>query len=66
MTLAARPTPPPASVSSARLLVPPKWTTQQARNLVTDLQDAGTHPDSGYTATFGAVFRSGGIAIVKT
>ena len=49
------------------------WTTQLARNLVMDLQDAGAtvkylirDRDSRYTAAFDAVFRSEGIAIVKT
>ncbi len=49
------------------------WTTQLARNLVMDLQDAGTtvkylirDRDSRYTAAFDAVFHDEGIAIVKT
>jgi putative transposase len=49
------------------------WTTQLARNLVMDLQDAGAtvkyllrDRDSRYTATFDAVFQNEGIAIVKT
>jgi transposase InsO family protein len=49
------------------------WTTQLARNLVMDLQDAGAtvkymicDRDSRYTAAFDAVFLSEGIAIVKT
>jgi putative transposase len=49
------------------------WTTQLARNLVLDLQDAGAtvkylirDRDSSYTAAFDAVFHSEGIAIVKT
>ncbi|GAA3247157.1 integrase [Dactylosporangium siamense] len=49
------------------------WVTQQARNLVMDLQDAGTtvtylirDRDSKYTATFGAVLKDEGIAITKT
>jgi hypothetical protein len=49
------------------------WTTQLARNLVMDLQDAGASVkylirdrDSRYTATFDAVFEDEGIAIVKT
>src|SRR5207244_2808181 len=48
-------------------------TTQLARNLVMDLQDAGAtvkylirDRDSRYTAAFDAVFHSEGIAIVKT
>lgn len=48
-------------------------TTQLARNLAMDLQDAGAtvkylirDRDSRYTAAFDAVFRSEGIAIVKT
>jgi putative transposase len=49
------------------------WTTQLARNLVMDLQDAGAtvkylirDRDSRYTAAFDAVFHSEGVAIVKT
>ncbi len=49
------------------------WTTQLARNVVMDLQGAGAtvkylihDRDSRYTAAFDAVFRSEGIAIVKT
>jgi putative transposase len=49
------------------------WTTQLARNLVMDLQDAGAtvkyllrDRDSRYTATFDAVFAGEGVAIVKT
>jgi putative transposase len=49
------------------------WTTQLARNLVMDLQDAGAtvkylvrDRDSRYTAAFDAVFHSDGVAIVKT
>jgi transposase InsO family protein len=49
------------------------WTTQLARNLVMDLQDADTtvkylvrDRDSKYTAAFDAVFQNEGIAIVKT
>jgi putative transposase len=49
------------------------WTTQLARNLVMDLQDAGAtvryqirDRDNRYTAAFDAVFHSEGIAIVKT
>ena len=49
------------------------WTTQLARNLVMDLQDAGAtvrylvrDRDSKYTAAFDAVFENEGIAIVKT
>jgi transposase len=49
------------------------WTTQLARNLVMDLQDAGVpvkylirDRDSRYTTAFDAVFQSDGIAIVKT
>ncbi|MEW2385920.1 integrase core domain-containing protein [Micromonospora sp. NPDC047707] len=49
------------------------WTTQLARNLVMDLQDAGATAkylirdrDSRYTAAFDAVFHREGIAIVKT
>jgi putative transposase len=49
------------------------WTTQLARNLVMDLQDASAtvkylvrDRDSRYTATFDAVFADEGIAIVKT
>jgi putative transposase len=49
------------------------WTTQLARNLVMDLQDAGAtvkylvrDHDSRYTAAFDAVFHNEGIAIVKT
>jgi len=49
------------------------WTTQLARNLVMDLQDAGTRVkylirdrDSRYTAAFDAVFHTEGIAVVKT
>jgi putative transposase len=49
------------------------WTTQLARNLIMDLQDAGAtvkylvrDRDSRYTATFDAVFHSESVAIVKT
>ena len=49
------------------------WTTQLARNLVMDVQDAGATAkylirdrDSRYTAAFDAVFHSEGITIVKT
>jgi putative transposase len=49
------------------------WTTQLARNLVMDLQDAGAtvnylmrDRDSRYTAAFDAVFEGEGIAITKT
>jgi putative transposase len=49
------------------------WTTQLARNLVMDLQDADAtvkylirDRDSRYTAAFDAVFHSEGIATVKT
>lgn len=49
------------------------WTTQLARNLIMDLQDAGSRAkylirdrDSKYTAAFDAVFHTEGIAIVKT
>jgi transposase InsO family protein len=49
------------------------WTTQLARNLVMDLQDAGAivkyvirDRDSKYTTAFDAVFQNEGIAIVKT
>src|SRR5258705_4249089 len=49
------------------------WTTQLARNLVMDLQDAGAtvkylirDRDSRYTPAFDAVFRNDGVAIVKT
>jgi putative transposase len=49
------------------------WTTQLARNLAMDLQDAGAtvkylvrDRDSRYTAAFDAVFHSEGIAIIKT
>jgi putative transposase len=49
------------------------WTTQLARNLVMDLQDAGAtvrylirDRDSRYTPAFDAVFHDEGIAIVKT
>jgi transposase len=49
------------------------WTTQLARNLLMDLQDAGATTkylicdrDSRYTAAFDAVFHGEGIAIVKT
>ena len=49
------------------------WTTQLARNLVMDLQDAGVpvkylirDRDSRYPTAFDAVFQSDGIAIVKT
>jgi len=49
------------------------WTTQLARNLVMDLQDAGItmkylirDRDSRYTAAFDAVFADSGIAITKT
>ncbi len=48
------------------------WTTQLARNLVMDIQDAGAtvkylirDRDSRYTAAFDAVFHDEGIAIVK-
>jgi putative transposase len=49
------------------------WTTQLARNLVMDLQDAGAtvtylvrDRDSRYTTTFDAVFKDEGVTIVKT
>jgi hypothetical protein len=49
------------------------WTTQLARNLVMDLQDAGVtmkylirDGDSRYTRAFDNVFEDEGIAIVKT
>ena len=49
------------------------WTTQLARNLVMDLQDAGAivkyvirDRDSKYTTAFDAVFQTEGIAIVTT
>ncbi|WP_232837156.1 integrase core domain-containing protein [Lentzea terrae] len=49
------------------------WTTQQARNLVMDLQDAGTavkylirDRDSRYTAQFDTVLADSEITIVKT
>jgi len=49
------------------------WTTQLARNLAMDVQDAGAtvkylirDRDSRYTAAFDAVFHGEGIAIVKT
>jgi transposase InsO family protein len=49
------------------------WTTQLARNLVMDLQDAGAtvkylvrDRDSRYTAAFDAVFEGEGIKITKT
>jgi hypothetical protein len=49
------------------------WTTQIARNLVMDLQDAGTtvkylirDRDSKYTRAFDAVFKSEGVGIVTT
>jgi putative transposase len=49
------------------------WTTQLARNLVMDLQDAGAtvdylirDRDTRYTAAFDVVFHTAGIAIVKT
>jgi putative transposase len=49
------------------------WTTQLARNLIMDLQDAGAtvkylvrDRDSRYTAAFDAVFHNEGVAIVKT
>jgi putative transposase len=49
------------------------WTTQLARNLVIDLQDARAtvkylirDRDSRYTIAFNAVFEDGGVVIVKT
>jgi len=47
------------------------WVTQQARNLGLELADDGAHflirdRDSKYSATFGEVFRSAGIQIIKT
>jgi hypothetical protein len=49
------------------------WTTQMARNLIMDLQDAGTtgkylirDRDSKYTAAFDAVLTDSGIAMTKT
>jgi putative transposase len=49
------------------------WTTQMARNLIMDLQDAGTTAkylirdrDSKYTAAFDAVLTDSGIAMTKT
>jgi putative transposase len=49
------------------------WTTQLARNLVMDLQDASAtvkhlirDRDSRYTAAFDTVFHNEGVAIVKT
>ncbi|GAB3901856.1 integrase core domain-containing protein [Kibdelosporangium lantanae] len=50
------------------------WTTQQARNLIMDLQDAGATTvkylirdrDSKYTAAFDTVLADSGITIVKT
>jgi transposase InsO family protein len=49
------------------------WTTQLARNLVMDLDDAGAavkylirDRDSRYTAAFDAVFKDEGVAIVRT
>jgi putative transposase len=49
------------------------WTTQLARNLVMDLQDAGAtmkylirDRDGSYTAAFDTVFHNEGIAIAKT
>jgi len=49
------------------------WTTQMTRNLVMDLQDAGTSvkylirdQDSTYTAAFDAVLANSGIAMTKT
>ena len=49
------------------------WTAQSARNLVMDLQDAGTtmtylirDRDSRYTAAFDAVLADEGIAVTKT
>jgi putative transposase len=49
------------------------WATQLARNLVTDLTDAGAtvkylvrDRDSRYTTAFDAVFHDEGVAVVKT
>jgi transposase InsO family protein len=47
------------------------WVTQQARNLGLELADDGARflirdRDSKYSATFGEVFRSAGIQIIKT
>jgi transposase len=49
------------------------WVVQQARNLLMDLQDAGTgvkfvlhDRDAGFTATFDEVFQAAGVRIVRS
>jgi putative transposase len=49
------------------------WVVQQARNLLMDLEDAGTQVkfvlhdrDASFTATFDAVFRAAGIRVIRS
>ena len=49
------------------------WVVQQARNLLMDLEDAGTQAkfvlhdrDASFTATFDAVFRAAGIMVIRS
>jgi putative transposase len=49
------------------------WVVQQARNLLMDLEDAGTQAkfvlhdrDASFTATFDAVFRAAGIKVIRS
>ena len=49
------------------------WVAQQARNLLTDLEDAGTRAkfilhdrDASFTATFDSVFQAAGIRVIRS
>ena len=49
------------------------WVVQQARNLLMDLEDAGTRVkfvlhdrDASFTAAFDAVFQSAGIRVIRS
>src|SRR6185437_7806619 len=51
----------------------PAWIVQQARNLLMDLEDAGTRVkfvlhdrDASFTAAFAAVFQAAGVRIVRS